>query len=89
MACLLLVLRTANTRQVDLSRTATTNEMLEVFAARLFSLRSINLASCHQVRVHVVFIPWSLLGTLKAQSRSLSRLFFRPNEQQSARNKCV
>lgn len=35
--------------QVDLSRTETTNEMLEVFAARLFSLRTISLASCHQV----------------------------------------
>lgn len=35
--------------KVNLSRTQTSNEMLEIFAARLFSLRTINLASCHQV----------------------------------------
>ncbi|CAB1097885.1 unnamed protein product [Ectocarpus sp. CCAP 1310/34] len=34
---------------VDLSRTETTNEMLGVFAARLFCLRTINLTSCRQV----------------------------------------
>ena len=39
------------TQQVDLSRTETTNAMLEVFAPRLFRLRTINLASCRQVRV--------------------------------------
>ncbi|CAN0130875.1 unnamed protein product, partial [Scytosiphon promiscuus] len=36
-------------RTVDLSRTETSNEMLEIFAARLFSLKTINLASCHQL----------------------------------------
>ncbi|CAM9637950.1 unnamed protein product [Pylaiella littoralis] len=39
----------ASLHTVDLSRTETTNEMLEAFAARLFSLRTINLASCHQL----------------------------------------
>ena len=35
--------------QVDISRTETTDGMLEIFAPRLFSLRTINMASCHQV----------------------------------------
>eukprot|EP00752_Nemacystus_decipiens_P010136 g9032.t2 len=39
----------ASLQTVDLSRTETTNEMLEVFATRLFSLRTINLASCRQL----------------------------------------
>lgn len=42
------------TLEVDLSRTDTTNEMLEIFAARLFCLRTINLASCRQVRFLLV-----------------------------------
>ncbi|CAM9789029.1 unnamed protein product [Ascophyllum nodosum] len=34
---------------VDISRTETTDGMLEIFAPRLFSLRTINMASCHQL----------------------------------------
>ncbi|CAM9290019.1 unnamed protein product, partial [Sphacelaria rigidula] len=34
---------------VNLSRTEISNEMLEVFVARLFSLRTINVSSCHKM----------------------------------------
>ncbi|CAM9275298.1 unnamed protein product, partial [Discosporangium mesarthrocarpum] len=39
----------ASIHTVNLSRTKITDEMMEVFTSRLFSLRTINLASCNQL----------------------------------------
>lgn len=74
-------------KQVHLCRTETTNEMLEIFAARLFNLRAIDLGSCHQARINKLLCGnmFTILRVKRARGFIISPgLFFRSSFSSSA-----